>query len=101
MEYTIDTSQEVNLNWNATKNERIVQNVLNIISTWKYEVSYNRKIGIDPSLLDKPVEIASTQYISEVYRVIQEYEPRVTVRAVKFTGVDTEGNMQFKVVINV
>lgn len=101
MEYTIDTSQPVILNWNATKNERIVQNVFNIISTWKYEISYNRKIGIDSSLLDKPVEVSSSQYISEVYRVIQEFETRAIVKEVKLIGVDTEGNMQFRVVIEI
>lgn len=101
MEYVIDTSQEVNLNWNATNDERIVQNVLNIISTWKYEVAYNREMGIDSTLLEKPTQISSAQYISEVFRVIQEYEPRVTVKEVKFIGTDENGNMQFKVVINV
>jgi phage baseplate assembly protein W len=101
MEYVIDTSNPVTLNWNATNNERIVQNVLNLISTWKYEVAYNRDMGINSELLDKPLEIASAQYLSEVIRVIQDYEPRATVNELKFTGVDVDGNMQFKVVIEV
>lgn len=101
MQYVIDTSNPISINWGAKGNERIVQNVLNLISTWMNEIAYSRNKGIDPTLLDKPVDIASAQYISEVYRVIQDYEPRAEIEEIKLIGVDNEGNMQFKVVINI
>lgn len=101
MECIIDTSTTKGLNWSAKGKERIAQNVLNIIKTWQFEVAYNRNMGIATKLLDKPVDIASSLYISEIYKVVAEYESRATVKQVKFTGLDDEGNMQFKVVINI
>lgn len=101
MKYEIDTSKSVRLNWAAKGAERILQNVLNLISTWQYEVAYNRVKGIDPSILDKPVDVAAALYIAEVYRVVSEYEPRATVKEVLFSGVDNEGHMQFKVVVEI
>lgn len=99
MEYIIDTTKPVALNWAASGAERIVQNVHNLINTWRYEVAYNRVMGMDPSILDKPVEAAAALYAAEVYRVIALYEPRATVTDVKLLGVSDEGNMQFQVVI--
>lgn len=89
------------LDWGASGAYRVVQNVYNLINTWRYEVAYNRIMGMDTKLLDKPLNIAVSQYISEVYRIISEYEPRANVKNVKFIGVDDEGNMQFKVVVEV
>ena len=85
----------------STDIERIIQNVENLISTWKYEVAYNRVMGMDPTLLDQPLDIAVARYTSEVYRLVADYEPRAKVKEVAFTGLDDEGNMQFKVVIDV
>lgn len=101
MVYEIDTSKPIQLNWAATGAERIVQNVYNLINTWRYEIAYNRIKGIDPSLLDKPADVAAALYTAEVYRVVSEYEPRATVKEVTYLGVDDEGRMQFKVVVDI
>lgn len=101
MKYVIDTSNPVKLNWNSQGNERIVQNVSNIISTWHHEVAYNRKMGIDPNLLDSPQNVAIAKYISEVFRVVPEYEPRATVKEVNFIGSNDDGDLKFMVVIEV
>lgn len=101
MEYVIDTSKPVQLNWAAKEAERIVQNVYNLINTWRYEIAYNRIKGIDPSLLDKPADVAAALYTAEVYRMVAEYEPRATVKEVIYLGVDSDGHMQFKVVVDI
>ncbi|RII32857.1 hypothetical protein D2A34_21930 [Clostridium chromiireducens] len=101
MEYIIDTSNGVNLNWSAKGKDRIAQNVLNLISTFKYEVAYNREKGISPAILDKPVNIMQAAYIAEVYRVVQKDEPRAVVKSVSLLGVDEEGDAKFKVVIDI
>lgn len=101
MEYVIDTFQPVNLNWSAKGNERIIQNVQNIISTFLYEVAYNRGMGINPQILDKPADVAVNEYVAELYRVVPDYEPRAEVKDVRISGIDDEGNIQFKVVINI
>jgi len=101
MEYTIDTSIQTPLNWNASGDERIVQNVLNLLRTFRYDVGYDRTRGIDPRVLDMPLKKAQAVYISEVYRVIDLYEPRASVKSVKFSGIDEEEGMQFQVVIEI
>jgi phage baseplate assembly protein W len=101
MEYTIDTSKPIQIDWSARGDQRIVQNVWNLINTWQYEVGYNRIKGMNPAILDKPAPVASTLYIAEVFRVVGQYEPRAKVQEVRFIGVDNEGNMQHEVVIEV
>lgn len=101
MIYEIDTSSPVSLNWAATGTERVIQNVTNLINTWKYEIAYNRTIGIDPGLMDKPSDEAAINYTSKVYELISNFEPRAEVQEVTNTGIDENGNMVFKVVISV
>lgn len=101
MIYELDTSQPLKLNWSAKGVNRVVQNVWNLINTWQYEVAYNRTMGLEPGILDLPMDKSINKYISEVYRVIADYEPRAQVKEVKFTGIDDEGNMQFKVVVEI
>lgn len=97
----LDTAKPIQINWGARGTERIIQNAFNLLNTWRNEVAYDRTMGIDTSVLDKPLEAAASIYISEAYRVLETHEPRVIVQEVKFSSVDNEGNMHFKVVIEV
>jgi len=99
--YEIDTSKPVKLDWAAKGVDRILQNVLNAISTFRYEVAYARTRGMDPAIQDRPAPIAAKLYASEIYRVVPEEEPRATVQEVQPIGIDEEGNLQFKVVIDI
>lgn len=101
MDYIIDTSKPYNLNWAAKGAERVVQNVFNLINIWRYEVAYNRTMGLDPAIPDKPSDKASAMYISEIYRLVADYEPRAIIKDVKYFGVDKDGQMQHQVVIEV
>jgi phage baseplate assembly protein W len=99
--YEINTSEKVTLNWAAKGAERILQNVLNLINTWQYEIAYNRTIGIQVGLLDKPSEEAAVEYTSQVHNMISTFEPRAETQEVNYTGIDENGNMEFKVVIDI
>lgn len=101
MEVIIDTSAQHSLNWAAKGVERIAQNILNLITTWRYEISYDRTKGLDTSISDKPANIAASMYIAEIYRLIDTYEPRATVKEVISLGVDNDGKMQFQVVVDI
>ena len=100
LEVTMETNKGIKLDWNANGINNIVQNVHNLINTFRYEVAYDRTKGIDPSILDKPATQAKALYISEIYRMINTYEPRAKVKQVDFVELN-DGNMQFKVVIEV
>jgi phage baseplate assembly protein W len=101
MTYEIDTSQPLQINWIAKGKARIIQNVINLINTWRYEVAYARVQGIDPALLDKPGDVAADLYAAEVFRVVADHEPRAAVKQVNKISIDSDGNIQCKVVIEV
>lgn len=101
MQYEIDTSKARSLNWAAKDEERILQNVINLISTWRYEVGYDRTKGVDPTILDQPPDIAIAMYTAEIYRLVEDYEPNAKVTNVIPIGINDEGHIDFKVVIEI
>jgi phage baseplate assembly protein W len=98
MEYRV--SKNININWNAKGSERIVQNVYNLLNTFRYEVAYNRILGRNPANLEKPVSDMIPLVIAETYELITEYEPRATIIKVEVVGVE-EGDPTIEVVIRV
>ena len=98
---TIDTSLGINLDWTAKGAQRKAQNVLNLLNTWRYEVAYNRIMGLNPEMVDKPAPIAAALYTADVYRLVQDYAPGVTVKSVNFKGINEDGQIDAEVVIEV
>ena len=99
MRYAIETLKENSLDWNAKGELRVLQNIKNLITTWRYEVAYDRTKGMNPSILYLPKDDAIALYTAEIYRLIETYQPDVQVVSVDFLKVDEEGNMDFKVVV--
>ncbi len=100
MQVTINTG-DAKLDWGVKGVNRIAQNVKNLIATNKYEVAYDRTIGINPSFVDQPIQNAIADITAQIYELVSEREPRATVISVEFLSVDLAGNMQFKVVIEI
>lgn len=100
MQVTINT-QSYKLAWNAKGIDRIAQNIFNLITTFKYEVAYDRILGLDGSFIDKPLPIAIAQATAQIYDVVAEREPRAKVKNVSFTTIDDSGNLQFEVVVDI
>lgn len=94
-------TQNFKLAWNAKGINRIAQNVFNLISTFKYEVAYDRTLGIDGSFIDKPLTIAIAMATAQIYDIVAEREPRASVTDVNFISVDDTGNLQFEVVVDI
>ncbi|WP_438449472.1 hypothetical protein [Gorillibacterium sp. sgz5001074] len=101
MEVTLQTTSAPDIDWGATGAAEIVQNVRTLISTFKYEVAYDRTLGIRPDFLDMPQQLAVTRAVAEIYAVVEEREPRARLKDVSFDGVDEDGTMNFKVVMEV
>lgn len=101
MLYVIDTSEARKINWAAKDAERIVQNVANLINTIQYEVAYDRVMGINPQIFDRPANEAASLYVAEVYRLISDYEPRAEIKEVRPIGVNSDGDLDFRVVIEI
>jgi len=98
---TIDTSRDVNIDWIAKGIDRKVQNFINLISTWRYDIAYNRIMGLNPSIVDKPPSIAAALYTADVYRLAAEYAPEITVKSVTVKGITIDGDIDAEVVIEV
>jgi len=101
MEVVIVSSETPNLDWGARGVAEISQNVFTLINTFKYEVAYDRTLGIRRDFVDAPLLEAISLITSQIYTVIEEREPRATVKEVTFLGLTEDGELNFKVVIEI
>ena len=97
----LNTAQPFVINWTAKGLERILQNVMNLLNTIAYEVAYDRTLGLKRKFLDMPLDQAIVQATIEIIDTVEKYEPRVKVKKVNFQGVNEQGIMDFKVVMEV
>lgn len=95
---TIDASTP-SIEFAATGNDEILQNVRTITSTPMGTVVCDREFGIDDSMLDAPIEIAKAKLRREYIVKLQRYEPRVKVQSITFLEVDGLAKIKPKVVI--
>lgn len=100
MQYTINTSNP-QIDWNATGSERTLQNITNLINTWRYEVAYDRTKGLNPEILDKPAYDSIPLFTAEIYRIIETYEPGVRLISVNVVNIDAFGHINFEVVVDI
>jgi uncharacterized protein len=99
---TITTSESPDFDWAATGVDEVVQNVFTLLNTCKYEVAYDRTMGLPGELADLPQTEAVPATISRIYALVEEFEPRATVVSVNFLGLSKEDNsLIFEVVIDV
>jgi hypothetical protein len=100
MVYTIDNSL-TGINWNLTGANLTVQNAINIIRTFKYEIAYLRTLGITQSLLDQPISKIKGKLATEIIDQIKLYYPDINIVSVDISQADYSGNLQIKVVIDI
>ena len=55
----------------------------NLLQLWRGECPYERVKGLDPRLIDPPAQIVAPQIMQEAEWLIETYEPRVTVDAIR------------------
>lgn len=91
MIYTVSTN-DPNIEWGLTGKDRIVQNVLNILRTKKYEIPFMREMGIDTDYIDNVNTFLYNNITNDVIELIEKYEPRVTILKVDIKGQDENGN---------
>jgi predicted component of type VI protein secretion system len=99
MEVIIDTSQGIS--WASKGNDRIIQNIINLLNTRKYEVAYDRTLGLSGDFIDKPSDEAIAIITTEISDLISTREPRAELIEVLNAGADADGNMKFRVVVDI
>ena len=97
---TIDTNNAAALDWSAKGKDRIVQNVLNIMRTYKGEVAYNRAFGISPDVIDKPADEVQAIIADDLSARIAVDEPRAQLLSVTASH-DASGDIVISVRIEV
>lgn len=92
---TIDTSEHSNnLPWFEAKGtDRIIQNIKNIVNTYKYEVAYMRGFGMSPDAIDKDVETMRGIITEDLLDNINEYEPRATLKSITLKEISNDGGV--------
>ncbi|WP_252235590.1 hypothetical protein [Clostridium sp. CH2] len=96
MEYTVKSDTNL-INWNAKGDERILQNVNNILNIVKYEVPYDRLMGRNPKNLDGVLEKNKAALIEETYDLINTYETMATVKNVEIEFKESDDNKDIKI----
>lgn len=100
MVYTIST-EDKNIEWGLTGKDRIVQNVLNLLRTKKYEVPFMRELGLDTDYIDNLSTYVSNNIANDIIALVEEYEPSVTILNVNVKGQDDNGNLIIEVEMEV
>lgn len=94
MSYTIDTSINEEINFApANEVEEVLQNIKMILITPKYSVPLERNFGTSQSYIDKPMNVAKTMLIAEIYNAIEEYEDRVEILNITFNEQSDIGKL--------
>ena len=97
----IDSSKSLELNWTAKGNDRVIQNVYNILNTRKSDVAYNREFGISPDVFDNDVETSKILLMEDLEEQIRINEPRAKLKSIDIQGVTAEGEIAVVVKIEV
>lgn len=101
MRITIDTGSSYAPDWAATGAARVCQNVRNLLGLLRYNVAYNRTLGLPVELTDLPLQEVTAQYAAEAAQLIEDNEPRASIVSVTRKGVTDEGEIIFEVVMDV
>ena len=68
--------------WSESGDARVLQNVRNLINTYRHEIAYDRTCGIDRSIFDRPQPEVEAIMPAAVMELIEAREPRVRVVSV-------------------
>ena len=100
MVYTIST-EDRNIEWGLTGTERIIQNVLNILRTKKYEIPFMRDMGIDTDYIENTMDYVQNNITNDVIELAEKYETRVAILNVDIKGHDANGNLIIEIEMEV
>lgn len=94
MTYSVSATEPIKINLApATAIEEIIQNISMILQTVKNTAPLYRDFGISASYIDKPIPVAETLIVSEIYEAVEKYEPRAEIKKVYFDRDDKNGKI--------
>lgn len=87
--------------WGVTGDDRIVQNVRNILRTRPFEVPFMPTMGVNQEFTDSTPQKVKSELANHVTEVINTYEPRATVLDVSIESCDENGDYVIAVELEV
>lgn len=94
-------SNDNSIDWGVTGTERIIQNVKNILRTRHFEVPFMPRLGINHEFIESTPQMMKSELSNQVIDVINAFEPRATVLAVKIENCDENGDYTISVELEV
>lgn len=94
MTYSVTATEPIKINLApATVIEEIIQNLSMILQTAKNTAPLYRDFGISANYIDKPIPVAETLIVSEIYEAVEKYEPRAEIKNVHFERDEKAGKI--------
>lgn len=94
---TTNTSNERDYNLNATLEEEIKQNVINIVTRIQGNVPLNREKGIYSEYIDNPSEEVKQLIIADLIEELEREEPRFEVEDIELLEKDLGAIINVKI----
>lgn len=85
----------------SSMDTEVLNRLKNLYSTYEGTVPFDRNFGINPNILDEPIDIAKGKLVAEVIQKTQKYEPGIRVIEVKFNTKLDEGKVSPRVVVDI
>ena len=94
MAYSVKASEPIKINLApATLIEEILQNLSMILQTVKNTAPLYRDFGLSGSFIDKPMPVAESLLIAEIYEAVEKYEPRAEIVDISFEKDESAGKL--------
>lgn len=100
-EFDVSAAGTLSINFGASGNEEILQNVAMIINSVVHSCPMDRGFAWDGSILDRPIHIIPTLLSSRLIAAVNRYEPRAQVVSVTYTGNADNGQIRPKVKVRI
>lgn len=100
-EFDVTATEALTINFGATGNEEILQNVAMIIGSVIYSCPMDRQFAWDGAILDRPINVVPALLTSRLVVAIPKYEPRAQVISVTYTGNADNGQIRPKVKVRI
>lgn len=84
-----------------TELEEVLQNVRMIVGVHRSEIPMDRSFGIDPDIVDAPIQAIRTVLAAELSEAIEKYEPRARLKSVNIEVDDIEGTLNPIITISI
>ncbi len=94
MNYSVSASMPIKINLAPDSLiEEVLQNLSMILQTIKNTAPLYRDFGISGKFIDKPIPVAETLLVAEIYEAVEKYEPRAEIVGITFDCDNSTGKL--------